>query len=69
MTYVLTIKAIDSSEREIDMETSNKEEAIHISKQYTRGGEGIIEYAHLTDGYTILELISFYDAYFQEEDM
>ena len=48
MTYILTIKAIDSSEREIDMETSNKEEAIHIANQYTCGGEGIVEYAYLS---------------------
>ena len=63
MTFILTIKAIDSAEREIDMETSNKEEAIHIANQYTCGGEGIIEYASLSDGDTYLEF-SFSSTYF-----
>ena len=63
MTYILTIKAIDSAEREIDLETSNKEEAIHIANQYTEGGEGIIEYASLSDGDTYLEF-SFSSTYF-----
>ena len=67
MTFILTIKAIDSSEREIDMETSNKEEAICIANQYTKGGEGIIEYAHLTDGITLLEY-SFSTCYFRDEE-
>lgn len=67
MTYILTIKAIDSAEREIDLETSNKEEAIHIANQYTKGGEGIIEYAHLTDGITLLEF-SYSTCYFQDEE-
>ena len=65
MTYILTIKAIDSSEREIDMETSNKEEAIFIANQYTSGGEGIIEYAYLSDGVTYLEF-SFSSTFFDE---
>lgn len=55
MSYVLVIKDMDSSEREIDMETSNKEEAISAATKYTRGGEGIIEYAYLSDGDTYLE--------------
>lgn len=68
MTYILTIKPIDSSEREIDMETSNKEEAISVANHYTKGGEGIIEYAHLTDGTTLLEY-PFSTSFLQEEDM
>ena len=68
MTFILTIKAIDSSEREIDMRTSNKWEAIRIANQYTKGGEGIIEYACLTDGTTLLEY-SFSTTFLQEEDM
>lgn len=63
MTYILVIKAIDSSEREIDMETTSIELAIDRANTYTRGGEGIIEYAHLTDGDTCLEF-SFSTCYF-----
>lgn len=63
MTFILTIKPIDSSEREIDMETSNKEEAICIAHQFVNGGEGIVEYASLSDGDTYLEF-SFSSTYF-----
>ena len=55
MTYFLTFKTKDGEEQEIDMETSNKEEAIHIANQYVRGGEGIVEYATLSDGDSYLE--------------
>ena len=55
MNYFLIIKTIDSSEREIDLETSCKDEAIDRANTYVRGGEGIVEYAHLTDGITLLE--------------
>ena len=68
MNYFLILKSIDSSEQEIDMETSNKELAIFTANLYTKGGEGIIEYAHLTDGTTLLEY-SFSTSFLQEEDL
>ena len=55
MTYILSIKTIDGPEREIDMGTSNKEEAISNANPYVRGGEGLVEYAVLSDGDTVLE--------------
>ena len=55
MTYILSIKTIDGPEREIEMETSKKEEAVSIAYPYVKGGEGIVEYASLSDGDTVLE--------------
>ena len=55
MTYTLSIKTIDGPEQEINLETSNKEEAVSIAHPYVEGGEGIVEYASLSDGDTVLE--------------
>ena len=55
MNYILTIKTTDGPEREIEMETSKKEEAVPIAYPYVKGGEGIVEYASLSDGDTVLE--------------
>ena len=55
MNYILTIKTTDGPEREIEMETSNKEEAISNANPYVRGGEGLVDYAVLSDGDTVLE--------------
>lgn len=49
MTYILVFKTIDGREEEIDMGTSIKEEAIHIASKYVKGGEGIVEYAELSN--------------------
>lgn len=53
--YILTIKTTDGPEREIEMETSNKEEAISNANPYVIGGEGLVDYAVLSDGETVLE--------------
>ena len=37
-TYILSIKTTDGHEREIEMETSSKEEAISNANPYVRGG-------------------------------
>ena len=55
VNYILTIKTTDGPEREIEMETSNKEEAISNANPYVRGGEGLVDYAVLSDGDTVLE--------------
>ena len=65
MTFILTIKRLYGFEQKIDLETSDKEEAISNANQYTRGPGGIIEYAYLTDSITTLELSSS-TGYFQD---
>lgn len=67
MTFILTIKEIDSSEREIDLETSNKEEALCIANEYMKDEEGLIQYAYLWEGTTSLEY-SRNSCYFQDEE-
>ena len=54
-TYILSIKTTDGHEREIEMETSSKEEAISNANPYVRGGEGLVDYAVLSNGDTVLE--------------
>ena len=67
MSYILVIKTIDSSEREIELDASSKEEALCLANEYTKGGEGIVEYAYLYDGITSLEY-SYSTCYFQDEE-
>ena len=55
ITYILSIKTMDGHEREIEMETSSKEEAISNANPYVRGGEGLVDYAVLSNGDTVLE--------------
>ena len=55
VNYILTIKTTDGPEREIEMETSKKEEAIYNANPYVIGGEGLVDYAVLSDGETVLE--------------
>ena len=47
MNYILVFKTIDGKEQEIDTETTSIELAIDRANTYTRGGEGIVEYAYL----------------------
>ena len=47
MTYILVFKTIDGRAQVIDTETTSIELAIDRANTYTRGGEGIVEYAYL----------------------
>ena len=55
MAYILSIKITNDPEREIEIEASNKEEAISNANPYVKGGEGLVDYAVLSDGDTVLE--------------
>ena len=55
MSYVIVFKTIDGPETDADTETNNKDHAIERANQFVCGGEGIVEYAYITDGVTNLE--------------